>query len=300
MPLASHFLNVADSFDAMTSERAFRPGLSDEEALDEIERNIGTQFHPGIAKAFIAVRRGLDPAAVLLPEELAELREAAVPHRLPMLPDPRELRERPELVALAGVLLTLVAVGLARYGLAIAGAAVACAGFGLYAATTLRAQRLSAALRQALGAPDVFDALVTVLERNAGATWTGLVAWGEHGLGGTVARERGAERPNESSLVSWLVRDAESGNKLVVAPELEFGRAGVLLAMPLRRENSALVAFLVLAAPRRLPPHVELALGTTLDEVALALADRPLHSRRDEPSSEPGPEIPRSRVQAAG
>jgi HD-GYP domain-containing protein (c-di-GMP phosphodiesterase class II) len=301
LPLASHFLNVADSFDAMTSERAFRPGLSDEEALDEIERNIGTQFHPGIAKAFIAVRRGLDPAAVLSPEELAELREAAVPHRLPMLPDLRELRERPELVALAGVLLALVAVGLARYGLAIAGAAIACAGFGLHAATAFRAQRLSAALRQALGAPDVFDALVTVLERNAGATWTGLVAWGEHGLGGSVARERGAERPNEASLVSWLVRDAESGNKLVVAPELEFGRAGVLLAMPLRRENSALVAFLVLAGPRRLPAHVERALGTTLDEVALALAGRPLHTRSEEsPSSEPEPEITRSRVQATG
>jgi hypothetical protein len=206
-----------------------------------------------------------------------------------MLPDLRKLRERPELVALAGVLLALVAVGLARYGLAIAGAAVACAGFGLYAATTLRAQRLSAAVREALGAQEVFDALVGVLERNAGASWIGLVAWGEHGLGGSVTRESGTERPDEASLVSWLVRDAESGNKLVIAPELEFGRAGVLLAMPLRRENSALVAFLVLAMPRGLPAHVELALGTTLDEVALALADRPLHARADEPVSERKP-----------
>ena len=45
-PLAAHFLIVADSFDAMTSDRPYRAGLSVEEALAEIERKIGTQFHP--------------------------------------------------------------------------------------------------------------------------------------------------------------------------------------------------------------------------------------------------------------
>jgi len=43
----------------------------------------------------------------------------------------------------------------------------------------------------------------------------------------------------------------------------------------LRRENSALVGFLVLAVPRRLPGQVELALAEAADELALALADRP-------------------------
>ena len=59
IPLAAHFLILADAFDAMTSDRPFRPALSQEEALAEIERNAGTQFHPTLAKAFAAVRRGL-------------------------------------------------------------------------------------------------------------------------------------------------------------------------------------------------------------------------------------------------
>ena len=61
LPLASHFLIVADSFDAMTTDRPYRAGLSHEAALMEIERNAGTQFHPAVAKAFVAVQRGVDP-----------------------------------------------------------------------------------------------------------------------------------------------------------------------------------------------------------------------------------------------
>ncbi|HEY6835766.1 MAG TPA: HD domain-containing phosphohydrolase, partial [Gaiellaceae bacterium] len=58
LPLASHFLIVADSYDAMLSDRPYRPGLPPEVALAEIERNAGTQFHPAVAKAFVAVQRG--------------------------------------------------------------------------------------------------------------------------------------------------------------------------------------------------------------------------------------------------
>ena len=55
LPLASHFLIVADSFDAMTTDRPYRAGLSHEAALTEIERNAGTQFHPTVATS---LRRG--------------------------------------------------------------------------------------------------------------------------------------------------------------------------------------------------------------------------------------------------
>jgi hypothetical protein len=47
------------------------------------------------------------------------------------------------------------------------------------------------------------------------------------------------------------------------------------VALPLRRETSALVGFLVFDAPRLPPRHVELAFRETLDELGLALADRP-------------------------
>src|SRR5262249_56892659 len=93
LPLASHFLIVADSFDAMTHDRPFRPALSSEEALAEIERNSGTQFHPTVAKAFIAVERGQDPTTVLSGPELTELRDAPIPSRVQGIPAARDLRD---------------------------------------------------------------------------------------------------------------------------------------------------------------------------------------------------------------
>jgi hypothetical protein len=76
-------------------------------------------------------------------------------------------------------------------------------------------------------------------------------------------------------LTSWLVREAESGETLLSAGGFELQQEGVVVALPLRRENSALVGFLVLAVPRRLPGQVELALAEAADELAPALAGRP-------------------------
>jgi hypothetical protein len=76
-------------------------------------------------------------------------------------------------------------------------------------------------------------------------------------------------------LTSWLVREAESGETLLLAGRFELQQDGAVVALPLRRENSALVGFLVLALPRQPPAHVELALAEVSDELALALANRP-------------------------
>src|SRR3954463_1475094 len=123
LPLASHFLIVADSFDAMTTDRPFRPALSREEALAEIERNSGTQFHPTVARAFVALERGHDAADLLTADELAQLRDAAIPYRLPVIPGARDLRDRPELIAIAGVTLALVAAAFDQLEVVLAGAA---------------------------------------------------------------------------------------------------------------------------------------------------------------------------------
>jgi diguanylate cyclase (GGDEF)-like protein len=53
IPLAARILAIADAFDAMTSDRPYRAGLSISAALKEITNNIGTQFDPTIAKLFI-------------------------------------------------------------------------------------------------------------------------------------------------------------------------------------------------------------------------------------------------------
>ncbi len=52
IPLASRILAVADSFDAMTSNRPYRKSLSIEHAVSEIEKNSGTQFDPRVVTVF--------------------------------------------------------------------------------------------------------------------------------------------------------------------------------------------------------------------------------------------------------
>jgi len=53
IPIVASIISVADAFEAMTSDRPYRKGYSKGKAMEEVERNIGTQFHPVAAKAFI-------------------------------------------------------------------------------------------------------------------------------------------------------------------------------------------------------------------------------------------------------
>jgi len=55
IPLEARIMCLADSFDAMTSDRPYRKAMSREKALMEIEKNIGTQFCPEISNEFIAM-----------------------------------------------------------------------------------------------------------------------------------------------------------------------------------------------------------------------------------------------------
>lgn len=50
IPIEACILAIADSYDAMTSDRPYRKALSKEEAIQEIKKNAGTQFHPLIAE----------------------------------------------------------------------------------------------------------------------------------------------------------------------------------------------------------------------------------------------------------
>jgi putative nucleotidyltransferase with HDIG domain len=298
LPLASHFLIVADSFDAMTTDRPYRLGLAKEAALLEIERNAGSQFHPVVARAFVAVQRGLDPLVVLAPEELAEIRGASTPYRIGVSGF-ADLKERPELVALGGVVLALGGLGFDQGWLAAAGAGLAVAGLTLGALVRVRAQRVSASVRSAL-APEQDAGLAferfTHAVRDAWAyRWIGLVSWDEDGLGGTIARSRGPAAPAQAALTGWLVREAESGTDAIVAPGGELGVDGIALALPLRRDTSALFGFVVMTAAKLPPRHVELALLETLDEVGLALAERPKLGGGSAQDAEPLEAVPDAR-----
>ncbi len=54
IPLAARIAAAADSFDAMTSDRPYRPGLSGEEALSRIARCSGTQLDPRVVEAMMS------------------------------------------------------------------------------------------------------------------------------------------------------------------------------------------------------------------------------------------------------
>lgn len=53
--LAGRIICVADSFDAMTSDRTYRKALSDQEALSELKNQAGKQFDPKVVESFLKV-----------------------------------------------------------------------------------------------------------------------------------------------------------------------------------------------------------------------------------------------------
>ncbi|MBT1073847.1 HD domain-containing phosphohydrolase [Geobacter grbiciae] len=59
IPLVARIITVADSFDAMTTDRPYRRGMPQETALAEIERWKGSQFDPQVVDAFLrGMKRG--------------------------------------------------------------------------------------------------------------------------------------------------------------------------------------------------------------------------------------------------
>jgi HD-GYP domain-containing protein (c-di-GMP phosphodiesterase class II) len=55
IPLEARILTVADSFEAMTSNRPYRKAMTPQEALGELQEKAGTQFDPRVVQAFCTV-----------------------------------------------------------------------------------------------------------------------------------------------------------------------------------------------------------------------------------------------------
>lgn len=60
IPISARIIALADTYDAMTSSRAYRQALSHEEAIDEIKRCSGSQFDPNLAELFITISNEID------------------------------------------------------------------------------------------------------------------------------------------------------------------------------------------------------------------------------------------------
>jgi hypothetical protein len=74
IPVEAHVLIVADSYDAMISKRAYRPALTEQEAVQELRDKAGSQFHPLVAHAFAAMIEGTSLDTAVGPQQLAVLR----------------------------------------------------------------------------------------------------------------------------------------------------------------------------------------------------------------------------------
>ena len=57
IPMIARILSVADSYDAITSSRAYRKAMKHSQAVDELNRCAGTQFDPSVIVAFL---RGIE------------------------------------------------------------------------------------------------------------------------------------------------------------------------------------------------------------------------------------------------
>ena len=63
IPLGARILAVVDCFDALTSDRPYRPRLSSEEATDILRSRRGTMYDPMVVDRFVEIYRTLPPEA---------------------------------------------------------------------------------------------------------------------------------------------------------------------------------------------------------------------------------------------
>ncbi|HCG99877.1 MAG: hypothetical protein A2074_03320 [Candidatus Aquicultor primus] len=88
IPFLARIVSIADAFDAMTSDRAYRQAMSTEQALENIKKNKESQFDPLLADHFInmiekkkinedSVRITADELATLIGEVFSNAEEAA-------------------------------------------------------------------------------------------------------------------------------------------------------------------------------------------------------------------------------
>ena len=75
IPIGARILSVVDCFDALTSDRPYRPELSDDEALKILIERRGNMYDPQVVDTFIKVYKQIAPEPLQLPVSRNALRE---------------------------------------------------------------------------------------------------------------------------------------------------------------------------------------------------------------------------------
>jgi putative nucleotidyltransferase with HDIG domain len=66
IPIGARILSVVDCFDALTSDRPYRPRMTDEQALQILRERRGTMYDPAVVDAFIASYQRIMPEETVL------------------------------------------------------------------------------------------------------------------------------------------------------------------------------------------------------------------------------------------
>jgi putative nucleotidyltransferase with HDIG domain len=67
-PVDARIIHVSDAYDAMTSNRSYRRGMTHEQAIHELLRYAGTQFDPQVVELFVKLPREIVTGQSLQPE----------------------------------------------------------------------------------------------------------------------------------------------------------------------------------------------------------------------------------------
>jgi putative nucleotidyltransferase with HDIG domain len=81
IPLEARILSIADAYEAMTADRAYRPAMPTEQAIEILERGRGSAWDPALVDRFVALLRR-EGDTLLLPDRVPQ-------HTVPLL-RPRE------------------------------------------------------------------------------------------------------------------------------------------------------------------------------------------------------------------
>jgi HD-GYP domain-containing protein (c-di-GMP phosphodiesterase class II) len=189
LPIYAHFLILADSWDAMTSDRPYRRGLSPGDAAAEIRKHLGGQFHPLLGRAFVAVMEGREIREELTPQEFADLRA-----ELDGVRDQRFARARARVslgrrsvtwrvMLVPACVLGMVAAVLPRQGAPIAAAAGLAALAGWYVlGSDQRTDRRTLRLLNANPRPATPGEVLARVDRRLGLVWIGPLRSGPNVL----------------------------------------------------------------------------------------------------------------------
>jgi putative nucleotidyltransferase with HDIG domain len=105
IPIGARILAVVDCFDALTSDRPYRPRLSDREAIRILQERRGTMYDPLVVDTFIRVHHTIAPATMEMQQSsLRAITKASV---VPIAIVPSQTARLEEIAASSDEMLTL-------------------------------------------------------------------------------------------------------------------------------------------------------------------------------------------------